>query len=74
MGVTKTTHITERVNVRFDAQFINLLNNPQFAGDSTDNYFNSNAALDTSTPSAFGVLNTQFNSPRVMQFGLKVEF
>jgi len=74
MAITKNTHITERVNVRFDAQFINLFNHPQFAGDSSDNYFNSNAALDMSTPSAFGVLNSQFNSPRFIQFGLKLEF
>ena len=74
MALTKNTHITERVNLRFDAQFINLFNHPQFAGDSSDNYFNSNAALDMSTPSAFGVLNSQFNSPRFIQFGLKLEF
>jgi hypothetical protein len=74
MQLTKNTHITERVNLRFDAQFINLFNHPQFAGDSSDNYFNSNAALDMSTPSAFGVLNSQFNSPRFIQFGLKLEF
>jgi Carboxypeptidase regulatory-like domain len=73
-GVTKTTRITERVGVRFDAQFINLLNNVQFKGDTTDNYFNTNAALDTSTPEAFGVLNNQFNAPRFIQFGLKLEF
>src|SRR5260370_26839776 len=67
-GVSKTTKITERVSTRFDMQMTNAFNHPMLN--------NSNAAetqLDLSSGS-FGRLNNQYNAPRFIQFGLRLDF
>lgn len=65
MGFTKGVRITERVNTTFDAQFINLFNNAQL----------SDPSLDISTPDQFGRIGpAQFNAPRFVQLGLRIDF
>jgi len=72
-SVAKRTRVTERVSVRFDAQFVNAFNHPQFGiGDSS--FFQSAPGMDVSTPGAFGVPSNQFNTPRYIQMGLRFDF
>jgi hypothetical protein len=73
-GVSKTTHITERVSTRFDIQFVNAFNHPMLGGGTAGQYFNAEANADLSTPETFGVLGQQFNSPRYIQVGLRFDF
>lgn len=62
-GVSKTTKITERVSTRFDCQMTNAFNHVMFGDPNTD----------ISTGSV-GALNTQYNQPRFIQFGLRFDF
>jgi hypothetical protein len=60
----------EGTSLQFRAEFFNLLNHPQFflegLGDTGEQ--------DINTPSSFGVINDTVNNPRVIQFGLKLNF
>jgi hypothetical protein len=73
-GVVKRTRITERFSTRFDVQFVNAFNHPMLGGGTSGQYFNAEANADLSTPETFGVLGQQFNSPRYIQFGLRLDF
>jgi len=65
-GISKTTKITERVSTRLDCQMTNVFNHPMFSNQ---------AATQTELSSGnFGVLNTQYNAPRFIQFGLRIDF
>ena len=63
MSMIKRTNITERVNVEFRAEAFNVLNHTAFDVSQTQN-INSGA---------FGQITGAF-APRVMQFGLKLNF
>lgn len=72
-GVSKTTKITERVSTRFDCQMTNVFNHPMLLG--TGGFYSSDMAVDVGGPaSAFGAINSQYNSPRFIQFGLRFDF
>jgi len=77
-GLAKTTRITERVSTRFDVQFVNAFNHPMLMGSSSffgpGTFFAFEPNTDLADPGTFGVLNNQFNSPRFIQFGLRVDF
>jgi hypothetical protein len=62
-AVFKTTSITERIRVQFRTEFFNLFNRVQFGapGLSQGN-------------SSFGVISSQANSPRLIQFALRTSF
>ena len=60
----KTTSLTDRVKLIFRWEIFNLLNRPNFANPSND----------VSTPSTFGVISSLTVNPRIMQYGLKLEF
>jgi len=60
VSIGKETTITERVRVRFSADFTNILNRVEF-GD-----------LDFTDPASFGVLTGQYNQPRFIQLGFHV--
>jgi hypothetical protein len=64
MSVGKEFKVTERVNAKFIATFSNVLNHMQFA----------NPGLSLTSPQTFGVMNTQLNIPRQMEFGLRIGF
>lgn len=67
--VTKNVKIWERVG--FDFQFVttNVFNHPVFY----DPGFGANG-VDPTTPGTFGVINSQGNNPRQMQFGIRLSF
>jgi hypothetical protein len=62
--IAKETHITERWNATFYAQFLNAVNHMEY-GDPEMAYW---------SPSNFGALTGQYNSPRVVELGLRLFF
>ena len=70
-SLAKTTRITERIKTRFDVQFVNAFNHPMFSGGQ---YFSFEPGADLSSPESFGVMSSQFNSPRFIQIGLRFDF
>ena len=64
MTVSKTIRATERVNASLSFQFTNILNHFQPA----------NPTLSIDSTASFGVVTGQANTPRRMQFGLRVHF
>ena len=62
-GVFKQNRIVERVTTQFRVEMTNPLNRVQFGAPTTD--FSS---------ASFGKISSQANSPRLIQFGLKVIF
>ena len=57
----KNTYLTERVNLQFRGEFFNIFNHPWFA--RPDSGFGN--------PS-YGTVNAVLNTPRLIQFGLKL--
>ena len=53
----------ENIRVQFRAEFFNAFNRVQFSGPTT-----------SVTSTSFGVISGQANSPRQLQFGLKILF
>jgi hypothetical protein len=70
-SIAKTTRITERLSTRFDAQFVNAFNHPMFSGSQ---YYSFEPGSDLSDPHNFGVMGSQFNTPRYIQMGLRFDF
>jgi hypothetical protein len=72
----KRTRITERVNLEFRADFLNIFNRvilgPDQGGDQYDSVLQGNA-VDWGVGS-FGHLTSQGNYPREIQFGLKINY
>ncbi len=68
--IAKTTRINERLGFTFYAQFLNAFNHMEF---SDPGQYGS-AGLDLQNPAAFGVLNSQFNTPRQIELGLRFFF
>lgn len=62
-SVVKRTAITERVRLDFRTEFINLFNRVQFADPNTS----------LGNP-IFGVVTSALNLPRLVQFGLRLNF
>ena len=64
MRVTKNVKIIERVNAEFQFVVTNLFNHPVFY-DPTN---------DITSPDTWGVISSQGNNPRAMQFGIRLSF
>jgi Carboxypeptidase regulatory-like domain len=64
MAVSKDFRIREGIGLTFNAQFSNMLNHFQ-AGTP---------ALNIDSPTTFGVITTQANTPRQIEFGLRLHF
>jgi hypothetical protein len=64
MAAIKSTPVNERIRLVFRWELFNVLNRANFANPSND----------VSTPSTFGVISALTVNPRIMQYGLKVEF
>jgi len=62
-NILKRTRVSERWSVEFRAEFFNLFNMVNFGGPD----------LNIQSPS-FGRISTQVNSPRVIQFALRISF
>jgi hypothetical protein len=67
LSVRKNIRISERFSTEFQFLFLNALNHMQFATSNS-------TTLDISSPKSWGVLNTQGNTPRQIEFGLRVRF
>ncbi len=76
ISLLKRTPVTERVNIEFRADFLNIFNRtilgPDQGGDQYDSILQGNA-VDWGAGS-FGHLASQGNYPREIQFGLKINF
>ena len=64
MAISKDFRYNEHIGVAFNAQFSNVLNHFQA----------SNPSLNIDSPSTFGVISGQANTPRQIEFGLRVHF
>jgi hypothetical protein len=63
-SVAKRIDVTEKVRVGVHFDFINVFNHVELNDPSTS----------LTAPANFGVLNSQYNSPRTIQMGLRVDF
>ncbi len=70
LSLSKRMTITERVHIRFSADFLNALNHPLF----------NDPALNLLAPASFSVLTSEptssnnFYKARQIQLGLRIEF
>jgi hypothetical protein len=62
----KRIPITERINLQFRAEFFNLFNRVQFSPP--------NGSCCSLNNSQFGVVTSQANTPRLVQFALRADF
>jgi hypothetical protein len=73
--VVKDIHITERTSLQFQYVVTNLFNHPVFLDPAVGTPETTLGVDPTVGPgSSFGVVNTQGNNPRQMQFGLRFTF
>jgi hypothetical protein len=63
VSLFKTTRVTERIGLQFRAEFFNFFNRVQFGLPGT--------ALGNAQ---FGVVSSQSNNPRLIQFGLRLSY
>jgi hypothetical protein len=63
LSVFKNFRVREGLQVQFRAEALNAFNTPSFSGPNT-----------SVTSSSFGIISSQANAPRQIQFGLKVLF
>jgi hypothetical protein len=68
LSIKKNFRVTERLALETQMVVTNLFNHVVFSDPGPGSY------LDTSSPSQFGVLPQQGNSPRQMEFGIRVSF
>jgi len=71
MRLVKDIHILERVSLQFQYVVTNVFNHPVFA-DPNASFFVQ--GVDPTSAGSFGVVNSQANNPRQMQFGLRLTF
>lgn len=64
LSLAKRTLVTERVAFLFSADFLNAFNHVVF----------NDPTLSMQDPASFGVISSQANNPRAIQFGLRLEF
>jgi hypothetical protein len=73
LSVIKRTQVTERVNIEFRADFLNLFNRVVWGTGTGGDMYGS--VLSNGVGNAgFGEMSAQSNTPREVQFGLKVNF
>lgn len=63
-NVVRKIKFTERLSTAFSAQFINIFNHHMF----------NDPTVSLQSPSSFGVISSQYNSPRIIELGLHVDF
>jgi hypothetical protein len=64
LSLAKRTPVREQVAFLFSADFLNAFNHVVF----------NDPTLSMQDPASFGVISSQANSPRAIQFGLRLEF
>ncbi len=73
ISILKRTHITERVNIEFRADFLNIFNRTVFGFDQGGDQYGSILGGNALT-FGFGRVGQQGNYPREIQFGLKINY
>jgi hypothetical protein len=68
LSLAKQIRLTERFNLQASVVFINVFNHVVFYDPGPGDY------LDTSSPSTWGTTPGQANTPRTMEFGLRLNF
>ena len=71
--LVKDIHVTERVSLQFQYVVTNLFNHPVFS-DPASGDAQTGLGVDPTDPGSFGVVSSQGNNPRQMQFGLRLTF
>jgi hypothetical protein len=74
LSIAKSIKLTERFNLQASVVFINVLNHLVFADPGVSPVPAPGDYLDTSNPPTWGVLPGQGNTPRTMEFGIRVNF
>jgi hypothetical protein len=81
LSASKRTKLTEKLDLQFQANFFNALNRTIFsAGGNAQTFIQNGAPPNLSTTSlassttVFGIMAAQQNAPRVIQFGMRLEF
>jgi hypothetical protein len=84
LSLSKRTVIFENLDLQFQANFFNALNRTIFSSGGNANTFILNvppaapadlsAASLQNSNSVFGIMTNQQNAPRIIQFGMKLEF
>jgi hypothetical protein len=75
MRLVKDIRVTERVGLKFEYVVTNVFNHPVFADPFAGDAQTGLGVDPTVGPgSSFGVVNSQGNTPRKMQFGLRLTF
>jgi len=69
LSIRKNIKITERFNFEFQTVIVNVLNHPVFFDPGPGDYLDTSAGA-----SGFGTLPGQGNTPRTMEFGLRLSF
>ena len=64
LSVVRKFKIGERLSTTFNAQFFNIFNHVMFFDPS----------LSLQSPTTFGVIGSQLNSPRAIELGLHLDF
>lgn len=70
LALIKNFQLKEQFHLEFHAEAFNAFNHPSFALPLNG----AGGVADFTTPSSFGVITSTASSPRVMQFGLRLEF
>jgi Carboxypeptidase regulatory-like domain len=74
LSIAKSIKLTERFNLQATAVFINVLNHVVFTDPGPSPAPFPGDYLDTSSTGSWGVLPGQANTPRTMEFGIRVNF
>jgi hypothetical protein len=69
----KATSIGEKLNVQFGTEIFNVFNRTQL-GIPNATCCSVNLGATTATNANFGVISTLLNSPRQVQFALKISY
>jgi hypothetical protein len=64
LSLAKRTPVTDKIAFLFSADFLNAFNHVVF----------NDPTLSMQDPASFGVISSQANNPRAIQFGLRLEF
>lgn len=81
LSVSKRTQIAENLDLQFQANFFNAFNRTIFSSGGNAQTFIINAAPPDLSPGSlagsntvFGIMTSQQNAPRIIQFGMRLEF
>jgi Carboxypeptidase regulatory-like domain len=73
-SIAKSIRLSERLNLQASVVMINVLNHVVFADPGPSPVPAPGDYLDTSNPATWGVLPGQANTPRTMEFGIRLNF